>query len=277
MTPALVHHQHPAALPATEGAARARDWAEIQERMLAPLCEAAYERLETGPGSRVLGLGCGSGLALLLAAQRGAEVSGVDADGARLELAAERLRAHGGGSGCQPRPGAPRLCEGSPADALTGRAARAEPPTLVTAFETLPEPGELSLVTAALPRRTPVVLAGWGPMERCAVAPALRVATRLAEPSSGLAGWCGRDDLEELAVRCGLRLDGSGRVACPFGYAGMESAVRGLLSTGLYDDAVRATDGEQVLKELVEALHPYLRADGTVWMPNLFRYVVART
>ncbi|KIX78478.1 methyltransferase type 11, partial [Streptomyces sp. MBRL 10] len=50
----------------------ARDWAEIQERMLVPLYEAVYERLEVGPGDRLLDLGCGAGLALLLAAARGA-------------------------------------------------------------------------------------------------------------------------------------------------------------------------------------------------------------
>jgi hypothetical protein len=28
---------------------------------------------------------------------------------------------------------------------------------------------------------------------------------------------------------------------------------------------------------LAEALHPYRRPDGTVWMPNVFRYLIART
>ncbi|MDV7223832.1 SAM-dependent methyltransferase, partial [Streptomyces prunicolor] len=86
-----------------------------------------------------------------------------------------------------------------------------------------------------------------------------------------------RDDLEEVAHRAGLRPDGSGRVACPFGYADVESAVRGLLSTGLFDAAIVATDQAQVDKELAEALHPYRRPDGTVWMPNVFRYLIART
>ncbi|HCA86411.1 MAG TPA: SAM-dependent methyltransferase, partial [Streptomyces sp.] len=35
--------------------------------MLVPLYEAVYARLETGAGQRVLGLRCGSGLALLMA------------------------------------------------------------------------------------------------------------------------------------------------------------------------------------------------------------------
>ncbi|GAA2631976.1 SAM-dependent methyltransferase [Streptomyces axinellae] len=268
MSPALVvHHPHPAARPAAEAAARARDWAEIQERMLVPLYEAVYERMETGPGARVLGLGCGSGLALLLATGHGAAVHGVDADGARLELARERLMG-GEAAGCDAR-----LTWGSCLEAL----AEAPPPTLVTAFDTPPGSEELLCLRKSLGKGVPVVLASWGPAERCSMAPVLRVAERLADPSDPPSGWCGRDHLEELATRSGLRLDGSGRVACPFGYAGPESAVRGLLSTGLFDSAVRATDEEQVFKELAEALHPHLRADGTVWMPNLFRYVIART
>ncbi|GAA2104181.1 hypothetical protein GCM10009801_79650 [Streptomyces albiaxialis] len=275
MTPALVHDRHRTASPTAEQTARARDWAEIQERMLVPLYEAVYERLEIGPGSRVLGLGCGTGLALLLAVERGAAVHGVETDAARLALARERLLSE---PEWGTRPWEARLTPGGPGEPLPQEDGV---PTLVTAFEALPGAEALARTAAGLERGTPVVLAGWGPSERCATAPALRVATRLAEPAaepaSGCAHWCGRDDLEDLAHRAGLRLDGSGRVACPFGYAGMESAVRGLLATGLYDPAVRATDEEQVLKELVEALHPYLREDGTLWMPNLFRYVIART
>jgi hypothetical protein len=62
-------------------------------------------------------------------------------------------------------------------------------------------------------------------------------------------------------------------VFCPFGYADVDSAVRGLLSTGLYDGAADPALAE---KELSEALHPYERTDGAVWLPNIFRYVVAR-
>lgn len=66
-------------------------------------------------------------------------------------------------------------------------------------------------------------------------------------------------------------------MACPFGYADMDNAVRGLLSTGLIDAAAAATDQGQVDREPAEALHPHQRRDGTVWMPNVFRYLIART
>ncbi|KAB1985186.1 SAM-dependent methyltransferase [Streptomyces triticiradicis] len=281
-TPVRQHLPHAGRPPRADRGARARDWAEIQERMLVPLYEAVYERLEVGGGTRLLGLGCGSGLALLMAASRGAAVTGVDPSSPeRLALARERLLPREGVTG--PRAEA-RIVAGSPRDTVV-----AEGPayTLVTAFEPIgcvagDSEGLGSLLAQAAPladRGAPVVLVGWGPPERCATSAVLRVATKLADPLRGAASWraaC-RDDLEEVAQRAGLRPDGSGRVACPFGYADADSAVRGLLSTGLFDAAVEATDQDQVDKEVAEALHPHLRRDGTVWMPNVFRYLIART
>ncbi|MFF5422806.1 MULTISPECIES: class I SAM-dependent methyltransferase [unclassified Streptomyces] len=240
MTPTLVPH-HPA-----------RDWAEIQERMLVPLYEAVYDRLGVGGRSRVLGLGCGSGLALLMAAARGASVTGVDRDHARVELARERL------------PEGVAVGDRVPADA--------GPYDVVTAFDATDALGaELAAITRSAQSGAAVVLASAGPPERCAAEPVLRVGARLADRSPA-----GRPDLDGLVARAGLRPEGSGRVACPFGYADGSSAVRGLLSTGVFDEAVRATDLAQVEKEIEEALAPFVRADGTVWMPNVFRYVIAR-
>lgn len=251
--------------------------------MLVPLYEAVYERLDVGNGTRLLGLGCGSGLALLMAASRGAAVTGVDrSQPERLALARERLLPESTGD-ARAR-AVPRLVEGGPADA-------ADPgvPTynLVTAFQPIgcmagDSEGLSDLLEAAAPlagRGTSVVLAGWGPPERCATSSVLRVATKLADPLRGTGSWrpALRDDLEVVAHRAGLKPDGSGRVACPFGYADVESAARGLLSTGLFDAAARVTDPAQVDKELTEALHPHRRGDGTVWMPNVFRYLIART
>ena len=289
MTPTLVrHHRYADSSAPVDSGTRARDWAEIQERMLAPLYEAVYERLEVGAGTRMLSLGCGSGLALLMAASRGARVTGVDTDRERLALARERLASvpgHDTGPG-RTDTGAARLVGSVPAAAPGGEA----PYNLLTAFQPIgcaagDAEGLAPALASAVPhavRGATVVLAGWGPPERCATAPVLRVAARLTEsaraPRSG-SGWrpALRDDLEEVAARAGLKPDGSGRVSCPFGYADVDSAVRGLLSTGLFDTAIRTTDRSQVEKEVAEALHPHLRPDGTVWMPNVFRYLVCVT
>ncbi|MDT0609503.1 SAM-dependent methyltransferase [Streptomyces lancefieldiae] len=286
MTPTLVrqHSSHAGATPRVDLRARARDWSEIQERMLVPLYEAVYERLDVDGGTRMLGLGCGSGLALLMAAARGAVVTGVDSRcPEHLALARRRLLpevpAAWDTRACEDA----RIVEGSPRDARDpSRSAF----TLVTAFDPIgclagDAEGLGESLAEAMPlagRGAAVVLAGWGPPERCATTAVLRVATKLADPMRGAGSWrpALRDDLEEVAQRAGLRPDGSGRVACPFGYADAESAVRGLLSTGLFDAAIAATDREQVDKELTEALHPHQRPDGTVWMPNVFRYLIAR-
>ncbi|MEV6396499.1 methyltransferase domain-containing protein [Streptomyces sp. NPDC051907] len=291
MTPTLVQHRphamsatpDPAAsassaasAPSAQACARARDWAEIQERMLVPLYEAVYERLEVGPGTRLLGLDCGSGLALVLAAARGAQVTGVDADPERLALARERMASD------------------TAPDAVfaQGDAAAAAQPAgglynLVTAFSPIGCAAgdaeglgaELAAAVAHSERGGAVVLTGWGPPERCATSGVLRVAGKLTERLRTGGGWRAalRDDLEDVAAQAGLKPDGSGRVSCPFGYADMESAVRGLLSTGLYAAAIEASDESQVEKEITEALHPHRRSDGTVWMPNVFRYLIART
>jgi SAM-dependent methyltransferase len=251
--------------------------------MLVPLYEAVYLRLDVSPGTHLLGLDCGSGLALLMAAARGARVSGTDSDAQRLALARERLL-----SGEDEVAQEERECRlgNSPEDVVDPGGAAFN---LVTAFDPLSYTEAdlvptLSEAAAVAERGSPVVLAGWGPPERCATSSVLRLANRMADRSSGsgAAGAedrCrpyGRDALEDLAHQAGLRPDGSGRVACPFGYADMDSAVRGLLSTGLFDEAVATTDGAQVEKELTEVLHPHLRQDGTVWMPNIFRYLIAR-
>ncbi|WP_285565723.1 methyltransferase domain-containing protein [Streptomyces sp. RTGN2] len=279
MTPTLVRHHRQAepSAPVDTGS-RARDWAEIQERMLAPLYEAVYRRLEVGPATRMLSLGCGSGLALLIAAGRGARVTGVDADPERLALARVRLLPGPEGEG-GPAAAEPQLLESLPATAAAGSSCN-----LITAFTPIGcsagDGDELvRALGAAVPmagRGSTVVLTGWGPPERCATDAVLQVATRLAEGPDVPRGDR-RDDLENVAFRSGLNPDGSGRVACPFGYADLDSAVRGLLSTRLFDAAVRATDRSQVEKEVAEALHPHLRRDGTVWMPNVFRYLVCTT
>jgi hypothetical protein len=217
-----------------------------------------------------------------MAASRGAAVTGVDSSSPeRLTLARERLLPQAWDT--PPRAEA-RLVAGAPGDAAVAGSPAYD---LMTAFEPIgcvagDSEGLGRLLAEAAPlagRGTPVVLAGWGPPERCSTSAVLRVATKLADPLRGAASWraARRDDLEEVAQRAGLRPDGSGRVACPFGYADLDSAVRGLLSTGLFDAAIDATDQAQVDKEVAEALHPHLRRDGTVWMPNVFRYLIART
>ncbi|WP_042392336.1 class I SAM-dependent methyltransferase [Streptacidiphilus carbonis] len=237
--------------------------------MLVPLYEAVYERLEVGPATSVLGLGCRSGLALLLAAGRGAEVVGLEPEAELRSLAQDRSL---------------RVMSDVYRE-LAPEGAGAQPPahSLVTAFEHLSCIADpLSLVRDAARLTLPgghVALATWGPPERCESAGVLRVARRLADPlrRAPYAPFALSEPgaVERMVARAGLRLGGGGRVLCPFAYPDLESAVRGLLSMGVFDAAAEYSGTRQVEKEVVEALHPYRRGDGSVRMLNVFRYTLA--
>ncbi|WP_063774801.1 class I SAM-dependent methyltransferase [Kitasatospora azatica] len=237
---------------------RARDWAEIQERTLVPLYEAVHERLAVGPATSLLGLGCRSGLALLLAAARGAEVAGLEPDPQLRELARARRLTVAAGS-------LPRTAH-----------------SVVTVFEPLrlgadPHRTIREAARLTLPGGV-VVLAAPGPAAACESTAVLEVARRCAGPRPAPAPLAGAGELGslgELAAGVGLRLVGHGQAACPFGYADLDSAVRGLLATGWFDAAVAYAGEVPVAKELVEALHPFTREDGTVRMATEFQYLLA--
>ncbi|WP_026912497.1 class I SAM-dependent methyltransferase [Patulibacter minatonensis] len=75
------------------------DWGtgtyELTATQLAPAAERAVAAAEIVPGDRVLDVACGTGNAALLAAMRGAQVTGVDQAERLLEVAAGRARAAG--------------------------------------------------------------------------------------------------------------------------------------------------------------------------------------
>ncbi|MEY9873794.1 SAM-dependent methyltransferase [Streptacidiphilus sp. MAP12-33] len=246
----------------TSARQRARDWAEIQERMLVPLYEAVYDRLDIGPATSVLGLGCRSGLALLLAAARGAEVAGLEPEAELRELAQDRSLRVLSDVYRELSPGLPGL---------------GATHSVVTAFEHLSctaVPQALVRDAAALTLRGGhVALAVWGPEERCETAAVLDVARRHGGYDAFALSAPGA--LESLVTGAGLRPAGGGRVCCPYAYPDLESALRGLVSTGFFDAATEFAGERQVEKELREALFPFTRRDGSVRMENVFRYVLA--
>jgi len=71
--------------------ARALDWAAIQEATVRPVYEAVLTRTKVGARTVYLDVGCGSGMAVQLAAARGATVSGIDAAEALVDVARSRV------------------------------------------------------------------------------------------------------------------------------------------------------------------------------------------
>jgi ubiquinone/menaquinone biosynthesis C-methylase UbiE len=73
--------------------AHARDWAEIQEGQFRAAYEAVFDWFGVKAGTLYCDVGCGSGLAAQLAAERGAKVAGIDAAENLLAIARSRVPA----------------------------------------------------------------------------------------------------------------------------------------------------------------------------------------
>ena len=69
----------------------ARDWSDYNEPMCTPFYEAVLDATEVGAETTLLDVGCGGGFAMLLAAGRGATVSGIDTTPALLDIVRERV------------------------------------------------------------------------------------------------------------------------------------------------------------------------------------------
>jgi SAM-dependent methyltransferase len=65
-------------------------WAETAEGLIRPLYERVLDRLDLRPGRRLLDAGCGAGLFAELAAQTGADVTGLDAAPGLVDYARRR-------------------------------------------------------------------------------------------------------------------------------------------------------------------------------------------
>jgi ubiquinone/menaquinone biosynthesis C-methylase UbiE len=74
---------------------RARDWADVLEGWNGWGLDAyrqVLERVAVGRGTKLLDMGCGAGRFSRIAADRGAQVAGIDATAAFIEIARERVR-----------------------------------------------------------------------------------------------------------------------------------------------------------------------------------------
>lgn len=69
---------------------RARDWACLFEHYATDTFQAIFDRVGVGVDTTVLDIACGSGLAIRVAAARGAEAAGIDAAEALVDLARSR-------------------------------------------------------------------------------------------------------------------------------------------------------------------------------------------
>jgi len=247
--------------------AAARDWSELNEPQCTPIYDAGLDAVEAGPGTDLLDAGCGAGLALLLAAKRGATVTGFDASSGLLAIARERL------------PQA-ELQRGDLEQLPFGDDAF----DAITAFNSVQYAGDPVVALRELRRvarpGAPVVVLTWGRPEQCETRVILAaIGGLLPPPPPGAGGPFALSEpgrLEALVASAGLTPDGAFDVAQSFDFPDLETAVRAQLCTG---PARRAIDhaGEAATRAaLAEAYALHRQADGRYRQHNTFRFLVSR-
>ena len=242
---------------------RPRDWAGNEEQQL-PVYEAALERTGVRPGDRVLDVGCGTGVFLRMCADRGADVTGLDASENLLSVARGRVPeaelVHGD---LQHLPFADDAF-----DLVTGFTSFFFADDMVAALR---EAGRVARPGA------PVVIVVFGAPERCGlehVKAAIAPFRPRGEDGEEVSYW--RPGMvAELAAAAGLEVDESFTRTTTYEYDTQEATLRAMLSAG-GAAAVAGPEREPELRAaLVEALAEHRRPDGGYTLANEWEIVVA--
>ncbi len=246
--------------------ARARDFAEIVEPFGRPLYEAVFQEAGVEVETKLLDVGCGPGLAAQLAAKRGAQVAGLDAAEASLEIARERTPEGDFRAGeMEHLPWADNTF-----DVVTGFKAFQYAADVVNALR--------EARRVAMPGGR-VAMAVWGRAEDCeAVSLVAALGAFLPPPPPGAPGpfaLSAPGRVEALLEQANLSPLTSGEVDCPFEFPDLETAVRGSMSSGPASAAIQQAGAEVVQQAIAEALVPFRTSEGGYRQRNRFRYVIA--
>jgi SAM-dependent methyltransferase len=245
-----------------------RAWAELAESHNRPLFEAVLDAAGAGPDARLLDVGCGSGLTLVLAAERGAVPSGVDISPGLLAIARDRLP-HADLREADME----SLPFGDAAfDAVTG----------VNAFQFAGDPRRALREAARVTRPGGRVVASlFAAPERSQGTVAHEAMSALIPPSQ--AGdhapyaLSAPGNLEAALRDAGLRAASNGEVVCQWRYSDMDEAVRALLCSAGGARAAEAVGPQAVREALRPALGQFQDPEtGAVSLRNTFRWVAAR-
>ena len=245
---------------------RAQDWAEVQEGQFRAAYDDVFHSLPLTQGAAYCDLGCGAGMAALLASQRGAHVCGLDAAGNLLAVARARVPT-----------GDLRLGEleelpfsDGVFDVVTG----------FNSFQYAANP--LVALTEAKRITKPtgrVVVMTWGDpqgMEAASLITALK--PLLPPPPPGAPGPFALSEaaaLTAFATAAGLTPLEVKEVACTWQYPNLATALRGLGSSGVAVRAAENTSQEAVNQAHTAALTPFCQADGSYQIGASFRWLVA--
>ena len=242
---------------------RAHDYAEVQEPTFLPLYENVAERTELVGTTSILDMGCGPGLAVQVFSKKIDRVAGVDATAPFVEIARRRI----------PR-GDFRVAE---MESLPHADSSFDVVTGFNAFQYAASPVNALREARRVARADGVIIiAVWGSPETCEAAGHLKaLGSLIPPPPPGAPGPFSLSDesrLKSLAIEAGLAPSTVVDVPCPWAYPDLETALRGMLSAGPAERAIRASSIERARQAVVAAIEPYRTGAGGYRLNNVFRY-----
>lgn len=247
---------------------RARDYAEVQEPTFLPLYRSVLNRAELRDAATLLDIGCGPGLAAQTIGKKIGKISGIDASKAFVEIA--RARTPIGDFRVAEMEAVPHADHSF--DVVTG----------FNAFQYAASPIQALREARRLAKSAGiVVIAVWGLPETCDAAGHLKaLGPLMPPPPAGAPGPFALSDeatLKEFAMAAGLTPIDIVDVPCPWIYPDLDTALRGMLSAGPVERAIRASGLESARKAVVDSIAKYRTPSGGYHMNNTFRYLIART
>jgi SAM-dependent methyltransferase len=244
--------------------ARAHDWAEDEEQQL-PTYEAAIRRVGIGRGQHVLEVGCGSGVFLRAAVDRGAAVTGLDASDALVEIARARVPE------ADIRVGDMQFLpfEDDTFDVVAGFNSFFFAADMI---EALREAGRVARPGGA------VVIQVWGRPERCsleamkaAVTPFVPGGPDVRTPPD----FWKPGVLERMATEAGLEPGSAFDTSWAYEYTDEGSLLRGMLAAAGLAVVAESVGGGVVEAAIASGLAPYRTAEGGYHLDNEWHYLVA--
>ncbi len=246
---------------------RAHDYAEVQEPTFLPLYESVLAQPDVVKANSILDVGCGPGLAAQVFARRIGQVAGADATAPFIEIA--RRRVPGGEFHLAEMEALPFA--GGAFDVVTG----------FNSFQYAASPVNALREARRVTRPDGIiVIAVWGLPESCEAAGHLKaMGALMPPPPPGAPGPFALSDeanLKALAGEAGLTPGAVVDVPCPWDYPDLDTALKGMLSAGPAERAIRSSSYERTRDAIAAAIEQYRTLSGGYRLKNTFRYLVTR-
>jgi SAM-dependent methyltransferase len=245
--------------------AAARDWAILQEPKHEPLFEVMLDQANVTSKTRFLDAGCGGGSASVLAAKRGAHVSGLDAATAMIEIAQERVPKGDFRVGdIQELP----FDDNSFDAVIAANSVQYSEDRVATLRELMRVTSEDGKVVVGL-------FGAPGTVQYRVIIDAVRDALPEPPPGNGPFELSESGALEDLIRRSGLKVQNSGEVACPFKYPDFETLWRVNVAAGPIQVALKSVGEEKLKMAIRDAAQPFRDVNRNMHFENSFLYVTA--